>query len=446
MKKLLLACVLVAALLGLMATPALASAKTIFVGPSGSNDTAHLQKAFNAAGPGGTVQLTAGHFTINDILVTGFQGTFRGAGKGKTVIGCPSGGVGAETVTNAGFTYLLCFQGGAVTVSDMSFDITSPSPAALWSNADQWGTDLTFLEGVIYFNGQTKATIDRVGFAGYANDATGPGGYNADQSLIVQGAQACEMYGCTCATAEGFWGQLSSDARVTVGGPCQGNVFDTPGIGCGLYDYSDAQAAVCDNQFVCGGSPAIFGDCFFVYTDTVTSASHYLVSGNAMREVPPAVNAIGIADGAGSPGAPTIYATIAANHLSLGTADDPIGCGIGEGNTQDIKCLDNVLSGYVSTEGLALGDDPFGNGYFPVSGWQIVGNDCRRLSAPVADVYLGHGTTHCLVVGGPPPTTVLNNGTDNTLINVTPVTASAAAASASLTGQTRRMLMKGDLP
>ena len=63
--------------------------------PSGGNDTHDIQKAFKAAvaaGPGSVVQLTAGHFTIDDMLVTGFKGTFRGAGKGKTVIGCPDGG------------------------------------------------------------------------------------------------------------------------------------------------------------------------------------------------------------------------------------------------------------------------------------------------------------------------------------------------------------------
>ena len=79
--------VLILVALGLLlvvpAAAALASPKTFYVHPSGGNDTHAIQAAFNAAvkaGPGSTVQLSAGHFDINAILVTGFNGTFRGAG------------------------------------------------------------------------------------------------------------------------------------------------------------------------------------------------------------------------------------------------------------------------------------------------------------------------------------------------------------------------------
>ena len=77
-----------------VAAPALASAKTFYVHPSGGNDTANIQAAFNAAvkaGPGSTVQLSAGHFYTNRILVPNFNGTFKGAGQGKTVIDCLRG-------------------------------------------------------------------------------------------------------------------------------------------------------------------------------------------------------------------------------------------------------------------------------------------------------------------------------------------------------------------
>ena len=84
-----------------------------------------------------------------------------------------------------------------------------------------------------------------------------------------------------------------------------------------------------------------------------------------------------------------------------------------------------------ATEGVGLGDDQRPDGsYFPVSGWKIVGNDFRDLTTSVASAYLGNGTTHCLVVGGPPPTTVLDLGTDNMLINVTKLADPPAAAAA----------------
>ena len=62
-----------------------------------------------------------------------------------------------------------------------------------------------------------------------------------------------------------------------------------------------------------------------------------------------------------------------------------------------------------------------------------------------AQIRLGSDADHCLVVGGCRSTTVLDWGTDDTLINVTRLPL-PATASASPMGQTKRMLMKGDLP
>jgi hypothetical protein len=411
-------------LLCLLAGPAYGHANIIVVKPSGTNDTAALQAAFAAAGPGGTVQLTAGHFTINDMMVSGFKGTFRGAGKGRTVIGCPDGGVSLES--GMLWTYLLYFQGGAVTVSDLSFDITSPAPAAPWTTPD-FGSDLTFIEAVLYLKGQTTTAVERVGFTGYPNDTASWTGYNADQSVTAEDTHACVMYGCTCATAEGLWGQFCSDARVTVGGPGQGNVFDSIGVACGFVDYSNSQLAVCGNRFVCGGSNDIGTQGVWVYQDPGTSASRYLISGNAMRVLTGGA-AISLIDGDGSSGPRAIDATITGNRLDLGTAATAADVGgIGELWTQNIRCLGNVLRGY-ALWGFGVGDDQLSDGsYFPVSGWRIVGNDCRKLTAGMGDVFLGHGTSHCLVVGGPPPTTVLDEGTGNTLINVTKLPNGSAA-------------------
>ena len=59
------------------------------VNPSGGDDTQALIDAFDAAkaaGPGSTVKLAKGEFTIGMIEVRDFDGYFRGAGKGKTII------------------------------------------------------------------------------------------------------------------------------------------------------------------------------------------------------------------------------------------------------------------------------------------------------------------------------------------------------------------------
>jgi hypothetical protein len=93
-KKLLLVPVVAVALLCLLAAPALASPKTFYVHPSGGNDTVNIQNAFNAAvkaGPGSTVQLTAGQFYTSTIFVRNFHGCFKGAGEAKTVIDTVAG-------------------------------------------------------------------------------------------------------------------------------------------------------------------------------------------------------------------------------------------------------------------------------------------------------------------------------------------------------------------
>ena len=446
MKRLLFVCALTLGVLAILAAPALASAKTIVVAPSndasGAKDTLHLQQAFTAAGAGGTVQLTAGHFTINDILVTGFKGTFKGAGQGKTVIGCPDGGVSLENGLD--FTYLLGLQGGAITVSDMSFDITSPAPAAPWGPTDIFsGSDLTFIETVLYLNGQSCAVVDRVSFTGYANDDTGPDGYNADESVIAQDAHAFAMYGCTCATYEGLYVGNTSDARVTIGGTCGGNVFDNAGPGCALIDCGNSQATVCDNRFISGGgSSELFSDGVYVGQDPGTSASHFLINGNAWQVLPPA-DALDLLDGAWSPGSSGAIDAVVSNNTfalegSLSLLPWTDANGIGEYDTQNAQVLANRFTGQ-GTAAVCVGTW-LDNSDTPgcTNGWRIIGNDVRHMiplpqsnnEAPGAPIWLGPGSAHCLVVGGPPPTYVFNAGTDNTLINATQVPDPSGAAAA----------------
>jgi hypothetical protein len=64
----------------------------IVLSPSGGDDTAQIQDAFDLAygRPGSTVELTAGVFTLyGPILAVNFDGTFKGAGKCRTTITTP---------------------------------------------------------------------------------------------------------------------------------------------------------------------------------------------------------------------------------------------------------------------------------------------------------------------------------------------------------------------
>ena len=189
MKRFLLVLALTVGLIGLLAAPALASAATFTVHPSGGNDTKAIQAAFNAAvkaGPGSVVQLSAGHFYANNIVVTGFNGFVRGAGEGRTVIdtlrGLYPNGPGVTEAGNPGY-YLLffLFRGGDIQVSDLTFDITATSPAETWND---YGTPADFLGSIVGVLGNASSSFDRVSFTARAGSDNG---FNADEDLYISG-------------------------------------------------------------------------------------------------------------------------------------------------------------------------------------------------------------------------------------------------------------------
>lgn len=189
MRRFLLVFALAVGVLALLAAPALASPKTFYVHPSGGNDAANIQAAFNAAvkaGPGSTVQLSAGTFYTNNIVVQNFDGYFKGAGEDRTAIDCLRGLdpslPGATEAGNPGYWLsLFLFEGGTIGVSDMSFDITAASPAEQWNNA---GSPADYLGAMVQVCGNASSSFNRVGFsAGAGNDS----GYNADEGLLISG-------------------------------------------------------------------------------------------------------------------------------------------------------------------------------------------------------------------------------------------------------------------
>jgi hypothetical protein len=473
MKRLLLVPVLAAALLALSAAPALASPKTFYVHPSGGDDTANIQGAFNAAvkaGPGSTVLLSAGHFYTNRIVVRNFDGTFRGASVGRTTIDClrglnpdlPGVIVKAEPDINA-FPYLVCFDGGNVRVSEMSFDITPASPVDPQANG---GSDV--LQTMVFVTGNASSAWNHVGFtAGEGSDY----GYNTDECLIIAGYAPLDqngnalditrisgtenVCGCSFAGHDGLQVQGLTAGRLTV----IGNAFDDGILDCVVDDSSASQIAVSDNQMHCtlwasvilyqgfeadGGAgaplPSLPAPRFLI------SDNHILATGQAAG--------VQVQDESSLYSAPSrLDATIAANTIVLdnGGADGGIDGIYGQG----IKVLYNRISG-TGLAGIDVGcyASLFGLPSGPDSGWQIIGNDVSGLTATgdqygisTAPIWLGPDADHCLVIGGKATTQVLDQGTNDTLINVTKLPLSSAArargAAASL-GQPRQL--RGELP
>jgi len=463
MKKLLLVPVLTAALLALLAAPAFASPKTFYVHPSGGNDTHNIQKAFNAAvkaGPGSTVQLSAGHFYTNTVLVRNFHGCFKGAGEGRTVIDCLRGldpSLPGVTLLSAPdlmpFTFLVGFVGGHINVSDMSFHITAFSPVDAASNG---GSD--FLQGIVAVIGDSHASsaFHRVSIsAGAGND----GGLNADEDIIITGYAPSDQNGnptsfpaihgsqcvCDCSLAghDGIQVQGLTDSRLSI----RGSVFDDTALGCLLDDSASAsQIVVCHDQMTCrewasvilyqgwdasgNGDPTLLPPLpapRYLICDNHMLASTITVAGTLF-----AGGGVYLEDDSPNYGAPyRLDATVANNTIKVAT--DGWSDGITGVSGQGMRVLGNHISG-VAFAGIDVGlNSDFGYTPAPDSGWQIIGNDLSGLTAtsdqyglPTAQIRLGSDADHCLVVGGCRPTTVLDRGTDDTLINVTPTVSPAA--------------------
>jgi hypothetical protein len=461
MRKLTVLVLVALGLLLVVPAAALASPKTFSVSPSGGNDTHNLQAAFNAAvkaGPSSTVQLSAGHFYTNNIVVNGFKGTFRGAGEGKTFIDClrglyPSGTypngrpVPGVTIGAAGTMFshnptLLVFDGGHITVSGMSFDITSPSPAQAWDDGS--GTPAEYLECTVVVTGDVvSSAFDQVAFiAGAGSDL----GYNTDVALYIGGTGPADANGlpttfwsisgtesvrdCSFSGHDGVQIEGLTDGRATV----SHNVITGYAFGCLLFDNSDSTATVCDNRMSCSGGENVWvlqgWQAGFGAGAPLPSppAPHYLIAGNHMLATGTA-GGLWLEDDSSLYNAPDrLDATITGNTIDLeNTGND---AGLDGLYAQDIWFVHNRIYG-TGLAGIDVGalSSVFGYPSAPASGWKIIGNDMSGLTAtgdqfggvPTAQVWLGPDAAHCLVVGGEAPTQVLDQGTDDTLINVTPI-------------------------
>ena len=450
MKKLLLVPVLAAALLGLLAAPAFASPKTFTVSPNGGNDTVAIQAAFKAAvaaGPGSTVQLGPGHFYTNTIFVRNFRGYFRGAGEGKTVIDT----VGTLPVNTAiePWPFLFGFQGGNVSVSDMSVSVSAATPGQSWN---QWGNPYTAVGAIFLVTGSASSAFDRVGFAAGAGDSDG---YDVQNDIVITGSQvygtATDERGCPIALAPtggtdsvsrcsftgdyGIWVDGLTAGRLTVGGSAaQQNVFNEYLAGCFLTDNSNSDITVSHNQMACSSGGSIF--LYQSYATPFASppplpAPRYLVSDNNILATGEA-NGLWLEDDSEGWGyLPRLDATIADNNIQLDNGGWD--AGIDGFAVPGILVLHNHIWG-TGLAGIDVGTDwyyPFDE---PGSGWQIIGNDVSGVTATgaqwgvsTAQIWLGPDATLCLVVGCG-PTTVLDQGTDDTLINVNRITDPPAAA------------------
>ena len=462
MKRLPLLLVLAVALVCVLAAPAMAGPRTFVVAPSGADDTAALQQAFDAAaaaGPGSVVKLTKGKFYTNEILVDGFDGCFTGAGMQRTVIDTLRGldpalpGVkqvmdpDSVTVFLAGWTSLIAFVRSDVRVADMSFDITAEEPCEewrYWGEGDIW----THLSDVFIVTRESRSSFDRIGFLAHAGDLYG---FNIDGAAAIYDTSGTHrVTRCSFRTGnDGLeTGSITGGGLVVGGRPGMGNTFDLAGTPCSMGDYSDSRSEISYNRM-----SSQWGECVLVMAGVGAEteddlpplpAPRYLIHDNSMYagtiefDDGTVIGAGGVLleDDSWMLGEPSrLRAVVAENRITLD--NEGWDGGVNGVGAEGVRVLGNRIRG-TGIAGIDAGTDIYGFWGYPWGpgrGWRIVGNDVSKVhpfnvfGGPAAQIWLGEKSSHCLVVGRCARTEVLDEGTDNILIHVTELVTGGAARS-----------------
>jgi hypothetical protein len=390
--------------------------------PTGADDTANIQCALNEAtalGAGSTVQLACGTYFTGLVEVTGFAGTFKGAGKDLTIIhsvpNLPCG-----EAESAGFPSLFKFRLCHARVADLTFDINDPLPCQPWSWGQMLGdilyvTDLpSNLTECVGLPTPLSAdmTVERVGFKGMGNWTDG---YNANVGFIVSPecgpgrlAGTFVVTGCTFERLEyGFGAGGLADSTFRAGGsPSLGNT--TSDIRQALYfaDFDNSAVEISYNDIgaMWANIQGYQGNALWP-----TASSTFLVSHNTIR-ADGSADGIFLADWTSPETGKMLVAEISHNEFLMnnGWCCQAVN---GWWNTRDVLVRNNRFTG-VANIGVATGFVRWGTD----TGWTLVGNNFEGLDA--LPVYLGRYSSGCTVVGGHNKLNVIDQGTGNVLTGV----------------------------
>jgi hypothetical protein len=429
---------------------------TWVVSPNGVDDTHAVQCALDeavAAGPGKTVQLAAGTFHVGFIRVRGFVGSFRGKGMDATRITPLPALACAEQLAQGLFPVLVSFDEGYPRLSDLMLEITADQIDPCVPYSVPWDPEpLSGLGELLTVGGApvTEADADRcdalapatagarieririkgpfpstsesqaLGARRYLEHGLGIGGWGnygttfcMDWVRRVNGTFTVESSLFEDLPSAGVGASGLGKATVRVGGsPRTSNRFRNVGFSLVAmtndgatvdFSYNDADTQCLMSVYAAQSVPYNQGP--------PLASSTLLVHHNKLR-VSGTADAVSLQDFAPFTGAPaTLNAVVAHNAITL--ADTTSG-GIGSYGAQKVKVYGNKIAGN-GMAGIYAG--LWGDS---TAGWWIVGNDVSGVNVPpaTAPIWLGSSTKNVLVVGDGHPTGVLDEGTNNLLINV----------------------------
>ena len=373
---------------------------TIIVKPNGSDDTADLQAAFNTCvsyGPGCTVQLVKGTYHTAQITVYGFQGSFVGAGQGRTIVqalpNLPSPTADPFWAALPGqanpWPALFTFENGAYQISGMTLsepysDAVSPGwDASVISGPTTETALLTLMEltGLRAF-----VSVDHVTVLGAAGDVDGTNVYNAitfEGSVLPPGwtnplADIIPISGALWVTNSVFntaesgpWVDSIANADVTI---CYNTILNNP-VPLGFFDASASQLLFCGNHVSGVQFYTAFEALQSLYIPGLLPSTVYITDNDF--QVSDGANAVWLEDfGPVNFGtAPTLSAVVWGNVFQTDTS---CGCYIGSLPADYSVLLSISLASFVVSQNTILGGGAAGvyveGGPGVVSGNTILGS------------------------------------------------------------------------
>ena len=246
---------------------------TIMVLPNGVDDTSDIQAAFNSCvgyGPGCTVQLVKGTYYTSQIVVTGFQGSFVGAGQGSTMIlGNPSlASPTADPFWSAlpgpgnPWPAMFTFVNGAFSISAMTISDTNYYPTLGW-DWPGFGTVTALWSWVLITGTQAYVSINHLTAIGGPGDQGpypgNPDSFNNINGITFEGMLLPSGWSDPYADQiplSGSFSLVSSSLQWAVSAVWTENVLDATGTICfnsiqtagsGFWDISASQLLFCGN-------------------------------------------------------------------------------------------------------------------------------------------------------------------------------------------------------
>jgi hypothetical protein len=224
--------------------------------PSGGEDTDELIAAFEEAkaqGPGTTIRLAEGLFTISIIEVHEFHGALTGAGKGKTIIqNIPDLPCDCQWDNNK-MPGLLTFVGGDVVVNHLTFHTQDGDPCSPDDEYDdliygELTTLLVFADWTAGFTANPrfiKGLVDDVEFIGGSDGGAGTYGTPGNIAMAI-------YCGCPAWVYEN--GILLSCGDISINNCYFNNVMCGPDI----FGFDEHSRINISNNVVLGGTQSVF--------------------------------------------------------------------------------------------------------------------------------------------------------------------------------------------